>query len=185
MNKNNRNTWDVRRPSLDRWWESAENQNNEMPADQAPTSPIAIKNTKQWNDQSLQCPKRNIAGKKRKECFAKKSNFSEICKIKPCVCMGLKLVIRSNTKSLTDDVCSLYHRWLCGPLSTDLKFHDALLTLISLLKTIIKDLNITNGKHDQLELLVKRYDECRGKYQVLLMQLDQVSMTSPPIENCV
>lgn len=73
MNKNNRNTWDVRRPSLDRWWESAENQNNEMPADQAPTSPIAIKNTKQWNDQSLQCPKRNIAGKKRKECFAKKS----------------------------------------------------------------------------------------------------------------
>jgi len=44
-----------------------------MPADQAPTSPIAIKNTKQWNDQSLQCPKRNIAGKKRKECFAKKS----------------------------------------------------------------------------------------------------------------
>ncbi|XP_025199876.1 uncharacterized protein LOC112597855 [Melanaphis sacchari] len=184
MNKNNRNSWDARRPSLDCWWESVENQNNQMP-DQSSISPEAIQNTIQWVDQSLQRPKKNITGKKCKERSVKKSNFSEICKIKPCVCMELKLVIRSNTKSLTDDVCSLYHRWLCGPLATNFKFHYALLTLINLLKTLIKDLNGISGKHDQLELLVKRYGECRGKYQVLLMQLDQASMSSLSNENCV
>lgn len=72
MNKNNRNSWDARRPSLDRWWESAENQNNEMPV-QLPTSPKAIQNTKQWIDRSLQCPGENIAVKTRNECFSKKS----------------------------------------------------------------------------------------------------------------
>lgn len=97
--------------------------------------------------------------------------------------MELKLVIRSNTKSLTDDVCGLYRRWLCGKLATNLEFHDVLLTLISLLKTLIKNLNNTTAKHDQLESLVKRYEECRGKYQVLLMQLDQGSIDSPPSEN--
>ncbi|CAH1737034.1 unnamed protein product [Aphis gossypii] len=149
----------------------------------SPTSPKAIQNTDQWIDQSLQWPEENIAVKTRNKCFSNKSNLSEICKINPCACMELKLVIRSNTKTLTDDVCGLYHRWMCGQLATNLEFHDALLTLISLLKTLIKDLNNTTAKHDQLESLVKRYEECRRKYHVLLMQLDQGSIDSPPSEN--
>lgn len=48
MNTNNRNPWDGRRPSKDRWWESDENEDEyEMP-DTKSTSPTAIQNTKQW-----------------------------------------------------------------------------------------------------------------------------------------
>lgn len=72
MNKNNLNSWDARRPSLDRWWELAENQNNEMPV-QSPPSPKAIQNTGQWIYQSLQWSEENIAVKTRTECFSKKS----------------------------------------------------------------------------------------------------------------
>jgi len=73
MNDNNRNPWDSRRPSLDRWWNSPENENNEMP-EKITSSPSAIQNTKQWIDRSLQQPNKiNSAGKNRKESIAKKS----------------------------------------------------------------------------------------------------------------
>lgn len=89
--------------------------------------------------------------------------------------MELKLVIRSNIESLTDDVCNLYDLWLCGPMATDLKFHNSLLTLIGHLKKLINELQCTTGKHSQLELLIKRYDECRDKYQKLLTQLNKAA----------
>jgi len=98
--------------------------------------------------------------------------------------MKLKLVIKTNTNRLTDDVCSLYDRWLCGPLATNLEFHNELLTLIGVLKKIIEDLNCSTGNHSELESLIKRHSECQGKYQILLMQLDQGSMPSQARESC-
>jgi len=72
MNQNNQNVWDGRRPSLDRWWESADNQNYEMP-DIVTTSPTAIQNTKEWIERSLEQLNKNTAGKCRKHSIAKKS----------------------------------------------------------------------------------------------------------------
>lgn len=98
--------------------------------------------------------------------------------------MKLKLVIRTNTNRITDDVCNLYDRWICGPLATDLEFHNDLLILIGVLKKIIEDLNSTTGNHDELESLIKRHSECQGKYQILLMQLDKASIMSQLRESC-
>ncbi|KAL5233769.1 hypothetical protein ACI65C_001179 [Semiaphis heraclei] len=178
MNDNNRNPWDGRRPSLTRWWESPENQNDEMPK-KITSSSNATQNMKQWIERSLKQPNEITAGKNRKQSIAKKLDCTEICKTKPCLCLKLKLVIRTNTNRLTDDVCNLYDRWLCGPLATNLEFYNALLTLIGVLKKILNDLNCTTGNHSQLESLIKRHNECQGKYQTLLMQLDQASMPSP------
>ncbi|CAI6362731.1 unnamed protein product [Macrosiphum euphorbiae] len=183
MNDKNRNPWDGRRPSLDRWWETPENENDEMP-EKITSPPNAVENTKQWIDRSSQQPNENTGGKNRKVSIAKKPDCTEICKVKPCLCMKLKLVIKTNTDRLTDDVCSLYDRWLCGPLATDLEFHNELLTLISVLKKIIQDLNSTTGNHGELESLIKRHSECQGKYQTLLKQLDQPSMPSQLKERC-
>jgi len=72
MNNNNRNPWDGRRPSLDRWWESPESQNKEI-LEKNTSSPNAIQNTKQWIDRSLKQPNENTTGKNCKEPIAKKS----------------------------------------------------------------------------------------------------------------
>jgi len=71
MNGKNRNPWDGRRPSLDRWWESSENQNDEMP-EKITSLPKVVQNTKQWIDRSLQQPNENTGGKNRKVSIAKK-----------------------------------------------------------------------------------------------------------------
>lgn len=71
MDGKNRNPWDGRRPSLDRWWESPENQNDEMP-EEITSSLKAVQNTKQWIDRSLQQPNENTGGKNRKVSIAKK-----------------------------------------------------------------------------------------------------------------
>jgi len=57
---------------LDRWWDSPENQNDEMPED-ITNSPRAEQNTKQWIDRPLQQPNENTGSKNRKESIAKKS----------------------------------------------------------------------------------------------------------------
>lgn len=98
--------------------------------------------------------------------------------------MKLKLVIRTNTNRLTDDVCSLYDQWQGGPLATNLEFHNELLTLIGVLKKIIEDLNCTTGNHNELESLIKRHSDCQSKYQMLLMQLRQGNMPSQPWKSC-
>lgn len=72
MNDNNRNPWDVRRPSLTRWWESPENQNDEMP-EKITSSPNAMQNTKQWIERSLKQPNKITVGKNRKQSIAMKS----------------------------------------------------------------------------------------------------------------
>jgi len=72
MNDKNRNPWDGRRPSLDRWWETPENENDEMP-EKITSSPKAVENTKQWIDRSSHQPNENIGGKNRKVSIAKKS----------------------------------------------------------------------------------------------------------------
>lgn len=73
MNDNNRNPWDGRRPSLVRWWDLPENENNEMP-EKNTSSPRAIENAKQWIDRSSgQSNKISSASNNRKESIAKKS----------------------------------------------------------------------------------------------------------------
>lgn len=71
MNDNNRNPWDGRRPSLTRWWESPENQNDEMPK-KITSSSNATQNMKQWIERSLKQPNEITAGKNRKQSIAKK-----------------------------------------------------------------------------------------------------------------
>lgn len=73
MNGKNRNPWDGRRPSLDRcrWWESPENQNDEM-LEKITSSPKAVQNTKQWIDRSLQQPNKNTGCTNHKVSIAKK-----------------------------------------------------------------------------------------------------------------
>jgi len=71
MNDKNRNPWDGRRPSLDRWWETPENENDEMP-EKITSPPKAVENTKQWIDRSSQQPNENTGGKNRKVSIAKK-----------------------------------------------------------------------------------------------------------------
>jgi len=55
---------------LDRWWETPENENDEMP-EKITSSPKAVENTQQWIRSSQQ-PNENTSGKNRKVSIAKK-----------------------------------------------------------------------------------------------------------------
>lgn len=51
---NTENTWDERRPTLNRWWDRlAENKNNEM-SNTMSTSPVAQQAAKQWLERLTQ-----------------------------------------------------------------------------------------------------------------------------------